>query len=497
MNKTLVSGPTKHLTIALAAIGGPLAGILAATVLPMLAGSAPPEACTTAGVLVWMAVWWLTEAVPLAITSLLPLVLFPLLGVMTGKDAAAPYADRIIFLYLGGFFLAFGMEKWGLHKRIGLTALLFFGTRPAAMIAGIMLVTGLISMWVSNTATAMMMLPIGMSLIARMEADNTRDAAPFATCMMLAIAYAANIGGVGTPVGTPPNAIMIAFLDRHFGVKIGFLEWALVGVPFAIAFLFVAWLYLTRIAFSIRGAAITGGRDSIRRDLAALGPMTRPERWVMIVFFLTVAGWMLREPFAAIVPAWKDWITGRIDDTTVALVGGILLFLIPADLKRREFIMDWKTATRLPWDVLLLFGGGLSLATAVQSSGLDDVLAGAFGATHDWPYWLVVLTLVTAAAFLSEITSNTAQANLFMPILAGVAAASGVEPISIIAPCTLAFSCAFMLPMGTPPNAIVFGSGRVTIPQMAKAGFALNLIAITLIMLAAHTLIAWSLPQLN
>ncbi len=478
-------------------IAGPIAGGIAFALTATLAPEAKITAALAAAVLAWMAVWWLTEAVPLAITSLLPLVLFPVLGVAGGKEAAAPYADRIIFLYVGGFFLALGMEKWGLHRRIALATLLLVGTSPNRLVGGVMLVTGIISMWVSNTATAMMMLPIATSLIDRMERHTGRPAGNFALCLLLGVAYAASIGGIGTPIGTPPNAVMVAFVERQYGVHIGFLEWSIVGVPFALVFLLVAWLYLTRFACPIREAALPGGRDGIRRDLAALGPMSRGERSVLIVFLLTVAGWMLREPIARIVPDdIGKWITTAIDDTTVALVGGLLLFVIPVDLRRAKFVMDWDAVSKLPWDVLLLFGGGLSLAVGVQSSGLADVLAGALGATHAWPMVLTMLLLLTASVFLSEVTSNTAQANLFMPILAGVALATGIAPLEVIAPCTIALSCAFMMPMGTPPNAIVFGSGRVTIRQMARAGLGLNLLGIGLVLVAAYTLIPWAMPSI-
>jgi sodium-dependent dicarboxylate transporter 2/3/5 len=416
-----------------------------------------------------------------------------MLGVMSGKESAAPYADRIIFLYLGGFFLALGMERWGLHKRIALSTLLVIGTKPSRLIGGVMLVTGAISMWVGNTATAMMMLPIATSLIDRMEQSTGRPAKSFSLCLLLGIAYAASIGGVGTPIGTPPNAIMLAFVERQYGVRIGFFEWAMVGVPFALALLFVAWLYLTRVAHPIEERELPGGRELIRRDLAALGPMSGPERSVMVVFFLTVLGWMGREPMARLIPSTKEWLTGRIDDTTVALIGGLLLFVIPADLKRGRFVMDWSVAARVPWEVLLLFGGGLSLAAGVQTSGLADVIAGGLGITDSMPTALTLLLLLTLAVFLSEVTSNTAQANLFMPILAGIALASGIEPLSILWPCTLAFSCAFMMPMGTPPNAIVFGTGRVTMRQMARAGLGLNLAGIVLIVIAAYALVPWAI----
>lgn len=475
-------------------VAGPAAGIICYLLIGSMAPGAPPAAMMTGGVLAWMAVWWLSEAVPLAVTSLLPLVLFPLLGISGGKEAAAPYADRIIFLYVGGFFLALGMERWGLHRRIALFTLRIVGTGPVRLVGGVMLVSGVISMWVSNTATAMMMLPIATSLIDRYERETGRPAGNFGVALLLGVAYAANIGGVGTPIGTPPNAILLAFLERQFQVKIDFLHWSLIGVPFALIFLAAAWVYLTRIACPVRGTSLPGGSEVIRRDLAALGPMSRGERAVLTVFLLTVAGWMFREPVARLLTeAWGTWLSAAVDDTTVALIGGLVLFAIPINLRKRQFVMDWQGVSKLPWDVLLLFGGGLSLAAGVQSSGLANLFAEALSSTNHWPALLTMALLLTAAVFLSEVTSNTAQANLFMPILAGVAAATGLPLMPLLISCTIALSCAFMMPMGTPPNAIVFGSGRVTIRQMARAGLGLNVIAIVLSLIAFYTLIPWAL----
>lgn len=477
-------------------IAGPVLASAALLLIPALAPGIERSAAAAAAVLIWMAVWWVSEAAPLAITSLLPLILFPFLGVMPAREAAAPFADRIIFLFLGGFLLALGMEKWGLHRRIALSALSLVGTRTIPIIGGVMLTTGILSMWVSNTACALMMLPIGASLITLLERQTGRDAGNFAIAMMLGIAWAANIGGVGTPIGTPPNAILIAFIESRYEITIGFLQWTLVGVPFVLIFLTIAWWYLTRVACRFDQRELPGGDELIRSELRALGPMNRGERAVMIVFFITIAGWMLREPIARFFPAAEEILTRRIDDAAVALFGGILLFIIPVDPRRGQFVMDWSTASRLPWEVLLLFGGGLSLAAGVQSSGLDDVIAASLAAAGQWPIFLMLLLLVTVSVFLSEVTSNTAQANLFLPILAGVAAATGNDPMRLLAACAIALSCAFMMPMGTPPNAIVFASGRLTIRRMASAGFGLNLIGIALVMLAAYTLIPWILPAL-
>lgn len=459
----------------------------------------PPDALShagraTAAVGVLMAVLWMTEALPIPATALIPLALFPLLDISPIRDAAAPYADPFIFLFLGGFVLALAMERWGLHKRIALLTVLAFGSTPAGMTLGFMVATALLSMWVSNTATTVMMLPIAVSVIHLIE-QRTPDAPrreheALATGLLLAIAYAASIGGVGTIIGTPPNVFLAGFLRERYDVNLGFAQWMLVGVPFAAVFLIITWLLLTRVLHRSRLGAIEGGRAVIAGELRSLGPVSRAEVLVMIVFVFAAVSWIAREPLAswgAFAEAFP-WIT-RINDAAIAIIAALLLFALPVEPRRGVFVMDWKTAESLPWGVLLLFGGGLTLASAVRQTGLDSWIGAQVGALGFLPGVLLVASTVAIVIFLTELTSNTATAATFLPILAGAAVGLELAPAALVVPAAIAASCAFMMPVATPPNAIVFGSGRLRIASMVRAGLILNLIGVALITLLAYTLI--------
>lgn len=503
-------------------IGAPMLALLVLWLIPgaetgpdgaPIPGGLSDAGRAVAAIGVLMAALWVTEAIPLPATALLPLVLFPLAGVMPIKSAAAPFADEVIFLFMGGFMLALAMERWGLHRRIALITVLMVGTSPPRLIGGFMLATAVLSMWMSNTATTVMMLPIGVSIIA-LTLDRLREAEhefafdadgnprpvtgpgslKFATCLMLGIAYAASIGGVGTLIGTPPNAFLAAFLRDTHGVDIGFGRWMLVGVPLAMTMLLVTWLLLTRVLFPTRIKDLPGGKDLIRDELRRLGPVSRPEMAVMCVFFCTAGMWVLREP----ITQWS-WLTGLIpavrslNDATIAMIGALLLFIIPADIKRGVSVLNWETAVRLPWGVLLLFGGGLSLALAVKTTGVDAWIGHHVGALAWMPLLALVLIVTAVVIFLTELTSNTATAATFLPVLSGVAIGIGGDPMLLAIPTALAASFAFMMPVATPPNAIVFGSGHVTIGQMVKAGFWLNLIGVALITLTTYTVASWAL----
>jgi len=484
-------------------IGRVAAPALAAVVylLTGLDGSMAPEARWVAGVGVLMATLWMTEALPLPATALLPIVLFPATGALTPVEATAPYADPVIFLFMGGFILALAMERWSLHKRIALLTVLLVGTKPRALIAGFMLATGVMSMWISNTATAVMMLPIALSIVTltveRVEQEGSqspRAAVRFGTCMLLGIAYSASIGGVGTPIGTPPNAVLIGVAERSYGVSIGFGQWMLVGVPFAAAFGVIAWATLVYVAYPVRLDRLPGGREVIREEHRRLGAMSRGEWTVFGVFLATAMLWMLREPLASW--AWlgeRAPFLGRINDSVIAIAAAALLFAIPVRAREGVFAMDWSTAKRLPWGVLLLFGGGLSLARAVSESGLDEWIGAQVGALGWLPLAALVAAVTLTVIFLTEVTSNTATATTFLPILGGVAAGLDIAPTMLMVPAAMAASCAFMLPVATPPNAIIFGSGHVSIGQMVKAGVWLNFIGAALITLATFTLVAWTL----
>ena len=439
----------------------------------------PLVAWKVTAVAVLMAIWWISETIPVPVTALLPVILFPFLGIVSIKFAAAPYAHPLIFLFLGGFIIALCLERWNLHRRVALTIVLLFGTRPTSLIAGFMLATAVLSMWVSNTATTVMMLPIGLSIITLFREKNQSDALSsedgnLAIALLLGIAYAASIGGLGTLIGTPPNALLAAYMSEKHGVTIGFGQWMLIGLPAVIVLLPLAWLVLTRIAYPVGGTAIPGAAQAIREERRKMGPMTTAGKRVALVFFSTALLWILR-------PAIDDLLPGfPISDSSIALLGALALFIIPAGPGRGQ-LMDWDTATKLPWGTLILFGGGLSLASAMSSSGLAKWIGAALTGFQAWPLAALILLFVVVIVFLTELTSNTATASVFLPVGASFAVALGYEPLLFAVPIALSASCAFMMPVATPPNAIVFGSGHVSIPQMVRAGFLLNILAAILI----------------
>lgn len=468
------------------AIAGPLLFIV------MLL-SAPPEGLPlvgwrTAAATVLIATWWITEVIPISATALLPLVLFPLLGIDTMAATAAPYAAPMIFLFLGGFIIALGMQRWGLHRRIALNIIRVIGTHPSGIIAGFMTASALLSMWVSNTATTMMMLPIGLSVIelARSNGENgvsEKESRAFAISLMLAIAYASSIGGLGTLVGTPTNALMVGFLDQVYGFEISFVEWMMVGTPMMLAMLPLTHIILTKVAFPLKLKSLPGGREYIESELVRLGRMSKPEKAVAAIFGLTATLWVFQPLISSVLPG--------ISDTGIAIFCALLLFLIPVNLKRGQFLMTWKYAEQLPWGVLILFGSGLTLAGAIQRTGLAEWIGGHFDGIGAWPVILVIALMTAVIIFFTELASNSATAAAFLPILASVMIGIGENPLLVAIPVAVAASCAFMLPVATPPNAIVYGSGVMTIPQMARAGFLLNVAAVPVIAILTYTLVVY------
>nr|WP_307774149.1 DASS family sodium-coupled anion symporter [Luteimonas salinisoli] len=457
-------------------------GLLAFLLIPEAgAGGLAIEGRMTAAVAVWMAVWWLGEALPLAATALLPVVLFPLLGVLSPAEAARPYASDIIFLFMGGFMLGLAMERWGLHRRMALRILLMVGTSPRRLVAGFMLATAFLSMWISNTAATIILLPVGLSVVAMLMRDGTEvpghEGRAFATGLMLAIAYAASIGGSATLIGSPPNLVVASYARERLDCDITMLSWMRFGVPVMLAFLLLAWLYLTRMAFPVRIRRLPQGGEEIREMLGGLGPMGRGERVVLTVFALTAAAWILRPQLAA----WSG-LPG-LTDAVIAMAGALSLFLIPAGGGRAT--LDWETAVRLPWGVLVLFGGGLALAAAIGAHGVDGFIASGLYGLAGAPMLLVVFAVAVLVIFATELTSNTAMATAFTPVLAAVALGLGVPVMPLLVAIGLGASYAFMLPVATPPNAIVFGSGHVGIGQMARTGIVLNIVAVVLVTLAA------------
>jgi sodium-dependent dicarboxylate transporter 2/3/5 len=464
----------------------------------------PYEACATAGVATLVAMWWMTEAVPLPVTALLPLALFPLLGVYPDratamKRAAAPYADPSIFLFFGGFLLALAIEKWGLHRRFALLTLAVVGTRPAAILAGFLAATAFISMWISNTATTLMMLPIALSIVqlveshsARRDSGTTEDGRRFSTSLLLAVAYAASIGGCMTLIGTPPNVAFRGFVVRE-GMTIDFGRWMLFATPLAIVYLVLCWVLFTRWMFPVRLREVAGGAEFVQAQLRKLGPVSRGEMLVLLVFATTATAWIFHQPLAAWGEAhgWT-WLT-RFDDPTIAMLAGVALFLIPVNSSFNEFLLDWQTASKIPWGVLLIFGGGLSLAAAIEETRLAAFLGAQLVVLGGMPTPLLLAFLCLGIIFFSELTSNLATVVTLMPIVHTLAIELDMDPLLLLTPCALSASYAFMLPAGTPPNAIAYGTGRVTMREMMRAGFLLNLAGGLLIPLAMYTLGRWLL----
>lgn len=459
-------------------VGGPL--LCAAMLL-----TAPPDdmallAWRTAAVGVLMAVWWVTEALPIAATALVPIVLLPVLGIADVAAATAPYANPVIFLFLGGFLIAMALERCGLHRRLALAILSMVGTRPANLILGFMTATALLSMWVSNSATVVMMLPMATSVLALSRDGGDRSGGAFEVALLLGIAYAASIGGLGTLIGTPPNALLAGFMSTTYGVEIGFLQWMVLAVPIVLVALPFAWILLTRWLFPVGSEPVAGGAEILRNARRAQGPVSRAEWTVGAITVLTATAWVARP----LVEPWAPAVT----DTGIAIAGGLLLFMVPLTWRPLRVALTWTDAERLPWSVLILFGGGLSLAAAIQQTGLAGWIGGELSALGGWPVLVVILAVTTVVIFLTELTSNTATAAAFLPVVGSLAVGIGADPLLLAIPTALAASCAFMLPVATPPNAIVYGTGALTIPQMAHAGLWLNLFFIALLPLMVYYL---------
>jgi len=436
-----------------------------------------PEAWGVAAVGILMAIWWVTEAIPIPATALLPIVLFPILEVGSVADATQPFANPLIYLFMGGFIIALAMERTNLHKRIALNIVMLVGTKPKSIIIGFMLSAAFLSMWVSNTATAMMMLPIALSIIGLVETDESMDKAEldtnFAVVMLLGLAYACNIGGIGTLIGTPPNALMAGYMYETYNVDIGFGQWMMAGVPLVIVSLPLVYFMLTRLVFPIKLKTIPGGHGLIKEQLEKSGKMSSPEKMVAVVFVTIALMWILRPLLENFIP--------NLSDTGIAIFGAFLMFLLPVNFKKMEFVLTWDDAKKLPWEVLILFGGGLSLAAAITSTGLAEWIGNSLQVLNFLPILALIMLSLLVIIFLTEVTSNTATAAAFLPILASVAIAMGYDPLLLVIPAAIGASCAFMLPVATPPNAIVFGSGLVSIPQMARAGFAFNLAMVVVV----------------
>ncbi len=442
-----------------------------------------PEAHRVGAIAVLMAVWWVTEALPIAATALIPISLFPLLGVMPTGSVTAQYANQIIYLFIGGFFIAVTMERWNLHKRIALSVILLVGTAPARIILGFMIASAILSMFVSNTATAMMMVPIGLAVITqasdiikkqKVEGIDTRpEHFHFAIALMLGIAYACSIGGVGTIIGTPPNTVFAGVSETLFDRPISFALWMAYGVPLAAIMLILTWGYLIKFAFPLKVKELPGGQEFIESELRKLGRTTKEEKMVLGVFAIVATAWIVR--------GFVDF--GYFNDAAIAITGAMVLFLLPSDYKKGVFLLDWKTAVSIPWGIVVLFGGGLALAHGFSQTGLAEWIAQSLTFMSGYNLIFLITAVAVLTIILTEVTSNTATATMLMPILASMALAMSVHPYGLMIGATVAASFAFMLPVATPPNAVVFGSSFVSIPQMAKAGLWLNLLGVIIIVI--------------
>ncbi|MFJ6413641.1 SLC13 family permease [Terribacillus saccharophilus] len=450
----------------------------------------------------WVATWWITEAIPIPATSLLPLILLPITQGLDGDTAASSYGDPIVFLFLGGFLIAMAMEKWNLHKRIALNIISVVGTSTSRIVLGFMIATGFLSMWVSNTAAVMMMLPIGTAIIyqasqaAKSSKQNIReDNKKFEKSLVFAIGYAGTIGGLGTLIGTPPNIILAAMASSLFGVEISFGGWMLIAVPIVIILLFSAWIYLTRVVFRIKMKELPGGKDLILKEKRDLGKMSFEEKAVLAVFTFAAFMWVSRT-FLWQEDALLEIIAiPGISDTTIAVLAGVILFLIPSMNKKGQRILDWDVSKELPWGVLLLFGGGLAIAAGFTSSGLSQWMGDQLTVLEGLNIFVIIIISTTLVLFLTEITSNTATATMILPVMASLALALDVHPYAIMVPAAMAANCAFMLPVGTPPNAIIFASGKITIAEMVRTGFVLNIFTLILVILGVFALVGplWGL----
>lgn len=438
-----------------------------------------PEANATLAVTSWMAIWWIGEFIPIAATALIPIVLLPITGAAPINQTTAAYGDKMLFLFIGGFIIAIAMEKWNLHRRIALNIIKIVGSSADRILLGFMLATGLLSMWISNTATTLMMVTIGSAIIKQLSGKLDIKGEGFFKALLLGIAYSASIGGVATLVGTPTNPIFVAIANEMYDMDIAFIHWMSFAFPFSIVVIFISWLYLSKIAYRVGSLDLHMGKQVIEDELATLGKMKYEEKAVAWVFALTAFAWITR-----------TFILNRfipdLNDTSIAIAAAISLFLIPSKKEKRVGIITWEEAVKLPWGVIILFGGGLSVAAAFRSSGLAEWIGQQMTSLEALPLFAIILFVALTVNFMTEITSNVATASIILPVLAALSHAIGIHPFLLMIPATMAASCAFMLPVATAPNAIVFASGKLRVSDMARAGFALNVFSSLLISIIGY-----------
>lgn len=486
----------------IALIAGPILGLITFFLLPESytnsTGAEVPfsyEGRACLGVTVWMAVWWFTEALPIAATAMLPLVAYPLLQITTAKAAMSNYASGTIFLFLGGFLIAAGIHRWHLDRRIALLTLKFFGTKPSQMVMGLMFATAFLSAWVSNTATAAMMVPIAIAVLGVVRSTQKsevigKDERNFGISVLLSIAYAASIGGMVTLIGSPPNGIYARFMQQTYGTTVSFTDWMMLGLPVAILMLPATYILLTKVLFPCRIDGIPGGKEWVRNELRKLGSMSRGEKIVLAVFLLAALLWIFGPLIRDItIDGAKPF--NALKDETIAMLAGLLLFIIPVDARRGIHALDWSAAKDvIAWDVLLLFGGGLTMAAALQSTGAAALVGAQASVLAGFGEITMMAGVAALVTFATEVTSNTALAATMMPLIAAAADALKIDPSGLLVATALAASCAFMMPVATPPNAIVFGTGRLHIGDMVKAGFWLNILGVVIITIVSSILLS-------
>lgn len=488
-----MSGPGRWL----ARIAGPAAALAVYLLLPD--GYVTPDggwralaepARLTAAMVAWMGIWWISEAIPVYATAMLPLALFPVLGIASMPVTARAYGDPMLFLFLGGFLLALAVEQCGLHRRIALAALRLVGSRPATIVGAFMAITAFMSLWVTNTATTLMVLPVALSVLGAVSSEHAADGLEwsFGPALILGVAYAASIGGLGTIIGTAPNVFVASFIRNDLHREISFAGWMAFGMPVVITMLGAAWWLLTRAVYRLGREPLPGVQATLDRLTAELGPVSIAERLTGAVFLLTAAAWIGRDALTRLELAGSRPLAG-LTDAGIAMVAALILFLLPGGRGSSGPLLDWQATGRVPWGLLILFGGGLSLADAIGQSGLADYLAARGQVLAVLPYWLLIMIVVTLVVFLSELASNAATAATVTPMLAAVALGSGLDPLPLVLAACFAASCGFMLPVATPPNAIAYGTGLVPAGQMARVGLLLNLLGILLITLVACLII--------
>tara|TARA_B110000879_G_scaffold27370_1_gene37145 strand:- start:212 stop:1648 length:1437 start_codon:yes stop_codon:yes gene_type:complete len=433
------------------------------------------------GVILWMAIWWISEVVPIAVTALLPIILFPSLNILNIQETGSNYGHKYIFLFIGGFILANAIQKWNLHKRIALNIILKIGGSTDKIILGFMLATGFLSMWISNTATTVMMLPIALSVINQLNdhpdtLENENKV--FGKALMLGVAYSASAGGIATLIGTPPNLIFAGFAQDNFNIEISFFQWMKIGLPISIVLMVFIWLLLTKYAFKLNKVGFPGGKEEIKRLLFKMGKISNEEKKILFVFTLTILCWIFRKnTINLLIP--------NFDDSMIAISSAIILFIIPSKDKK-EPILKWKDAVTIPWGILLLFGGGLSIAKGFQSTGLDTWIGEQLTFMTFTNSFIIILIVVAGVNFLTEMTSNMATTAMLLPVMIPIANLMQINPYLLLVGTTLAASCAFMLPVATPPNAVVFGSRLLKISDMVKAGIMINIFSIILILIMVY-----------